>query len=190
MTSTEGTPTTGWRLDDTATHILDHLRQHHPDIPDGHARRAATQLVDYLEAVTEQRNPRLAQLFPADEAEAAYMLRNAIHLVPELRQDIDEDSGRRHFADSQTVRCRSLLLDLDRCCHGRHQGERCYGCPTGVSPGNPHLAPGVTIGHNYAGDRWVIPTERYDRRWPETWRISEPDPTCVQGVTDDRGRPA
>lgn len=37
-----------------------------------------------------------------------------------------------------------FYADLDRCEHGRHQGDRCFGCPDGESTGNPVAVPGTT----------------------------------------------
>lgn len=53
-----------------------------------------------------------------------------------------------------------ILTDLDRCAHGRHQGDPCVGCPEGVSPGNPHLVPGDVIGYDIAGDPYIVPLQR------------------------------
>jgi hypothetical protein len=51
-----------------------------------------------------------------------------------------------------------VLADLDRCEHGRHQGDQCFSCPDGLSPGNPHLRPGQTIGYGLDGVPIVVPT--------------------------------
>lgn len=41
--------------------------------------------------------------------------------------------------------------DLDRCEHGRHRRDTCFGCPGGWSRGNLCLAEGQVIGHNLGG---------------------------------------
>lgn len=53
-----------------------------------------------------------------------------------------------------------LASNLTRCPHGRHKGDRCahgqtssgreYGCPGGISLGNPHLA--TVIGYDLGGE--------------------------------------
>ena len=50
----------------------------------------------------------------------------------------------------------TLLADLDRCEHGRHDGDPCFGCPDGVSPGNPHMRPGQVIGYGLDGIEIVV----------------------------------
>jgi hypothetical protein len=42
---------------------------------------------------------------------------------------------------------RRLLSDLDRCEHGRHQQDPCWGCPDG-NPGNEIKV----VGHGLGGD--------------------------------------
>jgi len=72
-----------------------------------------------------------------------------------------------------------LLVDLDRCTHGRHEGDACAGwrgpgpqdggCQGGFSLGNPYLpAPGGRIGTTMYGKPIIIP-ERGDRHLPEAW---------------------
>jgi hypothetical protein len=65
-----------------------------------------------------------------------------------------------------------ILLDLDRCAHGRHSSDPCFGCPDGVSAGNPHLTPGAVIGYGLDGTPIRMPDRRrgehpYD---VESWR--------------------
>lgn len=61
----------------------------------------------------------------------------------------------------------ALLQDLDRCEHGRHAIDHCYGCaemddgrpPEAklMSHGNPHLRPGAVFGYGVRGVRIVPP---------------------------------
>lgn len=47
----------------------------------------------------------------------------------------------------------SFVSALDRCEHGRHRKDPCFGCPEGWSTGNLFLKPGQRIGtalHGYA----------------------------------------
>ncbi|WP_309049063.1 hypothetical protein [Streptomyces sp.] len=64
-----------------------------------------------------------------------------------------------------------ILTDLDRCQHGRHQGDPCGPADDcdGTSAGNPHLRPGDVIGYGVRGDRIVMP-ERDDKHDPAAWR--------------------
>jgi hypothetical protein len=69
--------------------------------------------------------------------------------------------------DSELVR---VLGDLDRCEHGRHSVDHCYGCPDGQSAGNPFLPVGQQIGYGLHGGTIVVPAPE-DRRRPEAWRV-------------------
>lgn len=42
--------------------------------------------------------------------------------------------------------------DLDRCEHGRHVKDPCFGCPGGWSTGNLLVKPGTMIGHTLYGE--------------------------------------
>jgi hypothetical protein len=62
----------------------------------------------------------------------------------------------------------TVLADLDRCEHGRHCGNACFGCPEGVSPGNPHMQPGQVIGYGLDGIEIVVP-DRSHKYNPSNW---------------------
>lgn len=67
-----------------------------------------------------------------------------------------------------------LVLDLDRCMHGRHAADPCFGCPGG-NHGNPLIPPGTLIGSGLSGaERIVVPPndQRYD---PRAWRVPDTD---------------
>jgi hypothetical protein len=66
-----------------------------------------------------------------------------------------------------------VLTDLDRCQHGRHQGDPCGPADacTGTSAGNPHLRPGSVIGYGLYGDPIVMP-DRDHKHDPKAWRAS------------------
>ncbi|MEV6547956.1 hypothetical protein AB0M57_04510 [Streptomyces sp. NPDC051597] len=65
----------------------------------------------------------------------------------------------------------ALAADLDRCEHGRHEGDPCgpSGPCNGTSTGNPHLRPGTVIGYGRSGDPIVMP-DRDDKHDPAAWR--------------------
>lgn len=63
----------------------------------------------------------------------------------------------------------SVLTDLDRCTHGRHQGDSCVGCPEGASQGNPHMPTGTAIGYDISGHGYVMP-DREHKHDPACWR--------------------
>jgi hypothetical protein len=65
----------------------------------------------------------------------------------------------------------ALAADLDRCQHGRHQGDPCGPADacTGTSAGNPHLRPGQVIGYGLRGDHIVMP-DRDHKHDPAAWR--------------------
>ncbi len=62
----------------------------------------------------------------------------------------------------------AVLADLDRCVHGRHEGDVCGDCG-GPSKGNHHLRPGTVIGYDIGGKTIVMPDREY-RHDPEAWR--------------------
>jgi hypothetical protein len=70
----------------------------------------------------------------------------------------------------------ALVADLDRCQHGRHQGDACGPADacTGTSVGNPHLRPGQTIGYGLRGDHIVMP-DRDHKHDPAAWRQTKED---------------
>jgi hypothetical protein len=73
--------------------------------------------------------------------------------------------------DRDAEKLAAVLTDLDRCQHGRHQGDSCGPADacTGTSTGNPHLQPGQVIGYGLRGDRIVMP-DRDHKHDPAAWR--------------------
>ena len=76
-----------------------------------------------------------------------------------------------------------VLTDLNRCPHGRHEGDTCAGwrgpdqydggCEGGYSLGNPHMRPGQVIGYGLYGDLIVMP-DRKDINDPAAWWAPRP----------------
>ena len=60
-----------------------------------------------------------------------------------------------------------LVNDLDRCQHGRHEGNVCSSCG-GPSIGNPQMQPGTVIGHTMSAVPITVPL-REDRHRIEAW---------------------
>lgn len=65
----------------------------------------------------------------------------------------------------------NLLIDLDRCEHGRHQGDSCCDCPNWYSTGNPLFPVGSRIGTTLSGDPIYMP-RRGQRHLPREWMIA------------------
>lgn len=61
-----------------------------------------------------------------------------------------------------------ILAALDRCEHGRHRADSCYGCPDGQSTGNLFLEPGQRIGTNLYGSPIIAPAHD-QRSHSENW---------------------
>ncbi len=61
-----------------------------------------------------------------------------------------------------------ILMDLDRCEHGRHSADPCFGCPHGQSTGNTFAPPGTRIGTDLGGRPIVVP-EPDQRSDPQAW---------------------
>lgn len=66
------------------------------------------------------------------------------------------------------ARLADVLTDLDRCEHGRHEGDDCGSCG-GASQGNPHAPAGQVIGYGLYGDLIVRP-RREVKHDPDAWR--------------------
>lgn len=79
----------------------------------------------------------------------------------------------RELADERAAelrdatRFRALIFDLDRCEHGRHEGDV---CSNGTSEGNPFAPPGRRIGTTIDGDPIVVPEGRIDRHDIKKWK--------------------
>lgn len=76
--------------------------------------------------------------------------------------------------DRDTEKLAAVLADLDRCRHGRHQGDPCGPADDcdGTSAGNPWLRPGMVIGHGLRGDEIVMP-DRDHKHDPAAWRVND-----------------
>lgn len=72
--------------------------------------------------------------------------------------------------DSSDARLARILLDLDRCEHGRYSTDPCHWCPDGQSTGNLILPPGTVIGHGLDGHPIRIPQDRDQRLDVKAWR--------------------
>lgn len=75
---------------------------------------------------------------------------------------------RENFQRAQ--RLATILYDLDRCQHGRHEGDVCSGesgC-NGPSKGNPHVKTGDVIGYTIDRKPITMP-ERGRRHDPDAW---------------------
>lgn len=87
--------------------------------------------------------------------------------VPQTWRQLAEERAAElsRLRDFQT-----MVLDLDRNEHGRHEGDADVGDPSGVSIGNPHIRPGQVFAYSIAGDRrpYVMP-ERGRRHDPAAW---------------------
>lgn len=82
-------------------------------------------------------------------------------------QGIDQ-AIKRESQHADYERLATVLLDLDRCEHGRHRGDPCadHG---GESPGNPHMKTGSIVGYGHDARPIVMP-ERGERIDPAAWR--------------------
>lgn len=74
-------------------------------------------------------------------------------------------------------RLAAVLLDLDRCSHGRHSLDPCGSCG-GQSQGNPTMPPGKPIGFDRYGKRIWAPAPE-DRHNPKAWRRPPANPAAA-----------
>ncbi|MEV4324300.1 hypothetical protein AB0J37_18870 [Microbispora rosea] len=106
---------------------------------------------------------------PEPDMHAAIVLVDGGHYVlsiidGEIRAlEMEMDWGKRNGELAQ------ILMDLDRCEHGRHAAESCTGCPDGQSTGNQLLPPGTVIGTGRRSTKIVVPSPDR-RRDPTAWR--------------------
>lgn len=64
----------------------------------------------------------------------------------------------------------AILADLDRCMHGRHEGDTCTDCG-GPSIGNIHMRTGKVVGYGRGGgDDPIVVPERGERANARAWR--------------------
>lgn len=111
---------------------------------------------------------------------ADYATFEAIHGHPEygtIVEWLDGENGEplhRTMEPSppEYVRAFTLLMDLDRCEHGRHSVDSCLMCPGGKSVGNRHVVPGQLIGYTVGGHQISVPDPRTeDFHDPTKWII-------------------
>lgn len=96
------------------------------------------------------------------------------HALERTEKPVTDTLAMRSLAD--TAGLVKILTDLDRCQHGRHQGDACGPADacTGTSAGNPHLRPGQVIGYSLRGDHIVMP-DREHKHDPAAWRRTPDD---------------
>lgn len=85
------------------------------------------------------------------------------------REMFELEQAKRFAADEWHV----LVSDLDRCEHGRHEGDDCSGCG-GPSVGNPMLPAGTVLGHDLSGNAYIVP-ERKEKHTIANWREGPDD---------------
>ncbi|MFF3928601.1 hypothetical protein [Streptomyces hirsutus] len=76
--------------------------------------------------------------------------------------------GSEETKDRWAHRLVHVLADLDRCEHGRHEGDPCGSCG-GTSHGNPRIGPDRVIGYGHYGSPIVLPA-RDHKHEPAAWR--------------------
>jgi hypothetical protein len=75
-----------------------------------------------------------------------------------------------------------ICADLDRCEHGRHEGDACFGCG-GTSKGNPLLLGTRQIGFTMDGHKIVVPHRDGGKSDPANWRQPRRPPDPVGPAT-------
>ena len=79
-------------------------------------------------------------------------------------EDVDDRLNEIRAAFKDDSMAGRILTDLDRCEHGRHEGDACFGCPGGVSVGN--VKTGGVIGYSLrATHRYVMPPRGQRHKW-------------------------
>jgi hypothetical protein len=96
------------------------------------------------------------------------------HALQRTEQDITAADPKPWVAARALEELGRILLDLDRCQHGRHVHDPCADCG-GMSKGNPRLPTGSTIGHTVHAEEIVMPFG-VDRNDPKAWRLPRRQP--------------
>lgn len=78
------------------------------------------------------------------------------------------DADRGELDELEHAKLGWVLLDLDRCEHGRHSVDPCADCG-GKSHGNPLMQPGMQVGHTVHADPIVVP-DASDRHLANAWK--------------------
>lgn len=95
--------------------------------------------------------------------------------VNDVRLTWQEHADRLTVERNRLSALAEVLMDLDRCEHGRHEGDDCFGCAEKIagaaSMGNPWAEAGTRrIGTLMSGKPIVIPAAHSDSRDPAAWR--------------------
>ena len=128
--------------------------------------QAAQRVVD---AHLDGGDARMLELIPTSEAEAAFAISSALSRYQDLRMDTLAHLGMVADSNANRVRALAILLDLDRCQHGRHEGESCFGCSGQVSVGNEHNPPGHILGYTVHGRTIAVPMDKAGRHDLQNW---------------------
>lgn len=99
-------------------------------------------------------------------------------LKGKMRGEVWEET---HVEMAQGRAALKILVDLDRCPHGRHEGDTCSGwygpglykggCKGGLSLGNPNIGTaGATLGYSLYAEQYVMPAVG-ERHLPEKWSV-------------------
>ena len=112
--------------------------------------------------------------------------------------DTGADMGRESTRDEREKlrRWQTMMIDLDRCPHGRHAGDQCAGwrgpgrfdggCQGGYSLGNPALHPAQVIGTNLYADRlYIVAISRETRHDIDAWSIPITDGRLLDAYAAD-----
>lgn len=92
-----------------------------------------------------------------------YDLDRQIDMIIQLAKEQERvDNERRRIA-------LKMLSDLDRCMHGRHEGDNCFSCEGGWSKGNPNIRPGQVLGYGLSGMTQYVMPPREKRHEAENW---------------------
>lgn len=93
----------------------------------------------------------------------------AIHGIEHALSRTDHTNPPANDSQNSDIEWAALVADLDRCKHGRHEGDDCGDTCGTRSQGNPYFRPGDVIGYGLYGEPIVMPT-RDDKHDPAAWR--------------------
>lgn len=96
-------------------------------------------------------------------------LREALTVPPGYASRTDDTA--EEAKDRWAHQLVAVLADLDRCEHGRHEGDTCGSCHGGTSLGNPLIHPDRVIGYSRLAAPIFLPA-RDHKHEPAAWRTN------------------
>lgn len=113
----------------------------------------------------------------------------AAELIAAIERDTNTQLVSMRDQHRVTEQFKDMVMNLDRCPHGRHAGDTCAGwrgpgqyeggCHGGISLGNPLLPPGTVLGNAWRQNGHYQIPDHNDRNKPEAWIVPNTGTTAL-----------